>query len=242
MFRSGRAAFRLVECGTAGVAVALNGSGLGVTVQTFGVNGNTLSNFVDVGERGRRQLPSRFNVPAQLTSRSAAARPFVARRTGGLQVVKYAHRCAARRRRSTIKTTPADAEANTPGLQLVEGQRATLGHRRDRRCPGARVELLVNGHRWLTTSPIRGISPRCCQTIAGNGGSNQVTLQVVPPTPAEISRHRPDRPTLIPDRRPSRLSDTNARDGAIPRRPNPTIALLFSRRWTRTDHGGEFRG
>jgi hypothetical protein len=187
----------------AGAAIALNGSGLGLTVGrpggVFGTNAVDVVNTSDPTNTG--QFVTRFTVPAQPYDVAIGGGiGFIADGSGGLQVVNYkAFDTAGIAATLTITQLPADVDPNTPGLQLAEGEFITVGVTTSDDVQVPDVQLLVNGqvvenqvsYPWNIETTLPSISAN---------GSNQVTLQVeATDTGGNNTFSMPIQVTLVPD-------------------------------------------
>jgi hypothetical protein len=206
--------------GIGGAALALNGSGLGVSVQQgVGVSGTV--NFIDVFNASNPKNTGQFLTQYTLPSRPydvaiGEGVAFVADGSSGLQVVNY----------TSIDTTgvgptitvlqePGGNPAGTAAISMTEGSDATF--QVSIADPGQvrNVALLVNG-----TVAINAVSypfdlSTILPSIAANG-SNQVTLTVqATDTAGNIATTSPVTVTLLRDTTPPTLLDDNIPAGSI---------------------------
>ncbi|WP_165421849.1 Ig-like domain-containing protein, partial [Rhizobium ruizarguesonis] len=217
----------------AGTALALNGSGLGVTVQNINTNTGP-TNVLDVVDTSdptdTGRFITRYTLPEQpydVAIGNGVA--FVADGTGGLQVVNY-RSFDTQGVAPTVQITqlPTDVDSNTPGIQIVEGQTVTLKAKITDDVQVGNVQLLVNGQ--VSTNDVQypwDLSARL-PTIAANG-SDQVTLTVrAIDTGGNTTVSSPVQIQLVHDTVAPHLISENISDGMIVGRSFRAFTFLFS--------------
>ncbi|WSH29993.1 Ig-like domain-containing protein (plasmid) [Rhizobium beringeri] len=219
----------------AGAAVALNGSGLGVTVQNINTNTGPANVFdlvdtSDPTDTGR--FITRYTLPAQpydVAIGNGVA--FVADGTAGLQVVNY-RSFDTQGVAPTVQITqvPVDVDPGTPGIQVVEGQTVTLKAKITDDVQVGNVQLLINGQ--VSSNDVQypwDLSARL-PSIAANG-SNQLTLTVrATDTGGNATSSAPIQIQLVPDTTAPQLVQENISDGMIVGRSFRAFTFLFRRR------------
>jgi hypothetical protein len=215
----------------AGAAIALNGSGLGLTaqqIQVFLVGPENVVDVVGVSDpTNTGQFLARYGLPAQpLDIAIGEGVGFVADGAAGLEVVSYLpFDSNGVPPTVTITQLPADQDPSTPGIQATEGQTVTLGAAVTDDVQVRNVEVLVNG--VVVSNSVSfpwNLSARL-PTIAANG-SGQVTLQVEAiDTGGNVTLSDPVQLQLVRDTTPPRLIDQTVSDGAV--RTQDLRAFLF---------------
>ncbi|MDA9391354.1 hypothetical protein WN73_11870, partial [Bradyrhizobium sp. CCBAU 45394] len=203
----------------AGTAIALNGSGLGVLVGNpggaFGGNVLDVVNTSDPTNTG--QFITRYTLPA--TPQGVAIGDgvaFVADGTSGLQVVNYrSFDTSGVAPAIAVTKLPTDLDANTPGIQVQEGQAVQLGAKVTDDVQVSNVQLMLNGQ--VVTNDVQypwDISTNL-PTIAANG-SDQVTLNVrATDTGGNTITSDPIQIQLVPDIIPPQLISQNISEGMV---------------------------
>ena len=130
----------------AGQAVAINGSGLAVTVGSD-LNGPALDVFDSSDPTTSGQFQTRFALPVPALSVAIASGiAYVADGSGGLQVVNYEpFDTKGVPPTISISSPVADADPNTPGIQVVEGGNVPITVNASDDVQVRNVELLING-------------------------------------------------------------------------------------------------
>ena len=218
----------------AGTAIALNGSGLGVSVQNIITNNNDVNvldvvNTSDPTKTG--QFITRYTLPGQPNDVAIGQGiAFVADGAAGLQVVNYlpfdTNGVAPT---ITITQLPADLDPSAPGIQAREGRTVTLGATISDDVQVRNVEVLVNG--VVVSNSVSypwNLSARL-PTIAANG-SDQVTLQVEAiDTGGNVATSAPVQAQLAPDSGPLQLTGQSVLDGAIASQNLRAFLFQFSK-------------
>ena len=207
--------------GIAGAALALNGSGLGVSVQQGLTGGGSLADILSVfntsDPTNTGQFITQYNLPSQpydVAIGSGIA--FVADGTSGLQVVNYeAFDTTGIPPTVQITQLPTSVNPNSPEIQVYEGEDVTIGATVNSNVQVRNVELLVNGQVALNDVSYPFDLSAMMPTIAANG-SDQVTLQVEAiDTGGNTTTSAPIQVQLVPDLTPLRLIGENISDGEI---------------------------
>src|SRR5262249_18781149 len=155
---------------------------------------------------------------------------FVADGAAGLQVVNYEpFDTKGIKPTLTLTQLPADQDPNTPGIQVAEGQRVTLGATIRDDVQVRNVEVLVNGVAAANSVAYPFDLSAPLPTIAANG-SNQVTLQIEAfDTGGNVALSDPVRVTpLAATTRPALVSQS-VPDGAVKSQNLRTLVLQFSK-------------
>lgn len=213
----------------AGKAIAVNGSGLGVTVGKP-IGGASALDVVGLNDPSNTgNFITRFTLPADPFSVAIGAGiAFVADGTGGLQIVNYqAFDIQCQVPVVSITSSLIDVDPGTPGVQVLEGGTIPIRLTTTDDVQVRNVELLVNGvvvsndvsfpfelaaiALGSTLTPTATtVQVRATDTGGNIGLSNLLTFQLVPDTFA---------PTLV---------SSNVSAGAVLDRTLRTIRLDFS--------------
>ena len=222
----------------AGRALALDGSGRIVAVQDVVdlLSGAfVVRNAVDVLGAGNpastNDLKVRFDVPqVPLDVKIAQGLGFVADGTGGLQIVNYAgFDLAGVAPTVSISSGLVDADPSTPGLQLSEGARITLGIDATDDRQISRVELLINGNPVAADVSYPWDISAILPTIAQNLGSTSLTIAVrATDTGGNVTVTAPVTATLVPQQTPFALIATSPSDSATVSALQHTVSFTFS--------------
>ncbi len=217
----------------AGTAIALNGSGLGVTVAGI-LSAGSVVNVVDVIDASNPlntgQFLTRYPLPQQpydVAIGSGVA--FVADGLGGLEVVNYrGFDTQGAPPTITITQMPVDADPATSGIQVTEAQAVSLKAKISDDVQVANVQFLINGAVANTDVQYPWDLSAVLPTIAANG-SDQVTLQVrAVDTGGNVKLSDPIPVQLVRDTTPPQLLSQSIADGAtIPQHPRP-FTFTFS--------------
>jgi hypothetical protein len=219
----------------AGAAIALNGSGLGLTtqqIQVFAVGPENVVDAVNVSDpRNTGQFVTRYQLPAQPYDVAIGnGIGFIADGTAGLQVVNYlSFDTAGNAPTIQITQTPRDLDPATPGIQVTEGQTVTLGAAITDDVQVRNVEMLVNGVVANNSVSYPWDLSTILPSIAANG-SDSVTLQLqATDTGGNVSLSSPILLQLVPDTAPPKLVSQNVTDGAVERSGFRAFIFDFSK-------------
>ncbi|MCG2592459.1 Ig-like domain-containing protein, partial [Ramlibacter sp. XY19] len=202
----------------AGTALALNGSGLAVGVGSssfvFGAfRALDVLSAADPANTGN--LVTRINlpeVPRDLALANGLA--FVADGTGGLQVVNYAaFDTNGVPPTLSITADGADADAATPGVQILEGRPIRVVPTITDDVQVRNVQLLVNGQ--VVSSDVAFPWELFAQAPLVAGGSTTMTLQVrATDTGGNVGLSNVLAVSVVPDTFPPQLQVINLEEGA----------------------------
>ncbi|MCB1526942.1 MAG: VCBS domain-containing protein, partial [Hyphomicrobiaceae bacterium] len=216
----------------AGTDIALNGSGLGISVGSVGgvagVNAIDIVRTDDPTNTG--DFVTRITLPTAPTSVAIGNGLAFVGAGDQLQVVNYlAFDTAGQPPVVTVTNPPADVDPATPGIQVQEGQIVPFGVRITDDVQVRDVELLVNS----TVQRVDGAYPfdlrAALPTIVANGGATTVTLQVrATDTGGNVGLSELVTIELVPDIVPPELVDTNVVDGATVGGSFRTLRFSFS--------------
>jgi hypothetical protein len=205
--------------GIAGAALALNGSGLGVSVQE-GLSPNGVVDLVSVFNASdptkTGQFITQYSLPVQPYDVAVGdGIAFVADGTSGLQVVNYESFDTTGIPPTVQVTPPVSVNAGAPEIQLFEGETATVAAAVTDNVQVRNVELLVNGQVATNQVSYPWQLSAVLPTIAANG-SDQVTLQVEAiDTGGNTTLSAPIQVQLVPDTTPPLLIGGNVAEGQI---------------------------
>lgn len=173
---------------TAGEAIALNGSGLGVGVQDFELVDGSRVDVIDVVRMDDTSDPAQFVSRIQFDSALGynlsdvdltGNLAYVAAGMGGVQVVAYQPVDGDGIAPTvSLNALPADADALADGLQLVEGTPLALSVSVTDDNAVARTELLINGEVALSDISFPWNLATILPTLDQQGGTSALTLQV----------------------------------------------------------------
>jgi hypothetical protein len=231
--------------GIAGGAIALNGSGLGVTVGQL-TNNPGSPNLLDLVNTSDPTRTNRF-----ITSYTLPVNPFevaigegiafVADGTAGLQVVNY-EAADTKGVAPTIQITsaPTSVNPNASGVQLVEGQTISFGVKVADDVQVRNVELLAT-----ITNPDTGVTntmvlknsvsfpfdlSAALPTLKILDGVSQVTLQIrATDTGGNVTLSPPMDVTLLPDTTGPRLISQSVPDGSARSTFPGSVTFNFSK-------------
>jgi hypothetical protein len=220
--------------GIAGAALALNGSGLGVSVEaglSAGGPVNIFSVFGASDPTKTGQFITQYNLPSQPYDVAIGdGIAFVADGTSGLQVVNYrSFDTAGVPPTIQITQEPTDVDPNTPGIQVYEGEAVTIGVNVTDDVQVRDVELLVDGQVVNNQVSYPWQLSAIMPTIAANG-SDQVTLQVEAiDTGGNTTLSNSIQVQLVPDPTPPRLIGQSVSEGQIVGTLDRSFTFNFSK-------------
>ncbi len=221
----------------AGAAIALNGSGVGLTVQTIqepppnpGLhNVADLINTSNPAQTGN--AITRFELPAAPAGVAIAAGiGFIADTTSGLQVLNYlAPDLNGVPPGLTVTSGPTDVDPVTAGIQVYEGLPISIGVTVTDDVQVRNVALLVGGT-VAANSLSSPFSLTATMPKIATLGLNAVSMQVEAiDTGGNTTFSSPFTVQLVPDTRPLQLISQSMGEGAILSQFDHTISLTFSK-------------
>ena len=233
-----------------GARVAVNGSGIGVTIGSAGARSTT--NELDVFDASDPtkvnqfitaiQLPgSLVETPSGVALDGTAA--FVADGSAGLQIVNYESLANGNNSAGPsiqITSQPKTLDPTKPGLTLVEGQQVTFGVKVSDTAPVTSVQLLA-----VTTDPTTGatvttalqnnvnapfdLNASTLPLLASlNGASLSLEIQATDAA-GHVSTTAPIAVTLLADTTPPRVTSVSIADGATRTQAFQDIEVNFSK-------------
>jgi hypothetical protein len=233
-----------------GARVAVNGSGIGVTIGSAGARSTT--NELDVFDASDPtkvnqfitavQLPgSLIETPSGLALDGTTA--FVADGSAGLQIVNYeslANGNSSAGPSIQITSQPTTLDPTQPGLTLVEGQQVSFGVKVSDTSPVTSVQLLA-----LTTDPITGaaittvlqnnvnapfdLNASTLPLLASlNGASLSLEIRATDAA-GHVSTTAPIAVTLLADTTPPNITSLSINDGATRSQAFQDIEVNFSK-------------
>jgi len=241
--------------GIVGDAMAINGSGLAVTVGQlrFTPGSPILFDVLNASNpTTTNQFITSFTLPANpFDVAIGEGTAFVADGTGGLQIVNY-EATDTKGVAPTIQvlSTPTSINPSAPGVQLVEGQQVSFNVKVADDVQVRNVELVATATDPVTgltittvlqnsvTFPfnISGVLP----TISELDGATNVTLQVrATDTGGNIALSSPFNVTLVPDTTPLTLVSQSLHEGDIRTTDPGQVVLTLSKPVTELE-GGSF--
>jgi len=211
----------------AGTALALDGSGVGVSIQQNAAAANILSVFNTANSANTGQAIAQYNLPARPFDVAIGdGAGFVADGTGGLQVVNYLPADIG----GVAPVIPAvngpvDVDPGTAGTQIYAGAPITVSATVTDDVQVRDVELLLNGTVVATTARLP-----FALTATLPSGANAATLQVAAiDTGGNTALSAPIPVQLIPDTRAFSILNENVTQGATLRPFVHAITLDFSK-------------
>ena len=201
----------------AGTALALNGSGLAVSVGSPGTGGNVIQVLNLADPAVTDNLVVQYTLPVDpFDVAIAAGLAFVADGSGGLLVVNYLPFDRAGQAPTVSITEQAtDADLVTPGIQVLEGRSfRVLANVRDD-VQVRTVELLVNNQ--VVTNDVAFPWDLVATAPAIAAGGTTLTIQVrATDTGGNVTLSAPLVFDVIPDTFPPLVTETSPLEGARP--------------------------
>ena len=221
--------------GIGGAALALNGSGTGLSVQQGLTPQGQIVDFASVfntsSPSNTGQFVTQYNLPSQPYGVAIGdGTGFVADGTSGLQVLSYlAPDTAGVPPVIDSVTGPADVDPTTAGIQVYEGVPVSVSATVTDDVQVRNVELLLNGSVVANAVTFPFALTATMPSIA-TLGTNVATLQVEAiDTGGNTTLSTPVQVQLVPDTRPLTLLNQSVSEGAILSQFDRTISLTFSK-------------